>query len=102
VTAFAVGFVLGALFFALLIHLDPGPGPRRLASEEEWRLHERRVARFRGWPLTVVLMAAGALTFIISAVGGWFEKAALGAILGMACIFAVEAVRRLTAVRRAR
>jgi hypothetical protein len=55
------------------------------------------MARLRGWPLTVVLMAAIGFAFVIEAVGGWFEKAALGAIVGMACVFAVVAVRRLTA-----
>ena len=100
--AFAIGFVLGALFFALLVHLDPGPGPRRLASKEEWRLHERRVSRLRGWPMTAALVAAVGFTFVIQAVGGRFEQAAIGVIVGMVCAFALVAVRRLTLSRSAR
>jgi hypothetical protein len=50
-------------------------------------------ARLRGWPLTALLTSAIAFTFVIQAVGGAFEKAALGGIVGVLSVGMVVALR---------
>jgi hypothetical protein len=64
-----VGLVIGGLTGVVLIRLDPGPGPKKLASPEAWSAHEERVRKLRR-PVSLGIAGAVALTSLLALLGG--------------------------------
>jgi hypothetical protein len=93
---FWIGAAGGVALFAVLLWLDPGPGPRRLAIREAWARHEARVERSKaGWPWTLMVVLAGGLPPVIGAVGGEFAQSVLGTAAGFAAGLVLTVCGRL-------
>jgi hypothetical protein len=91
----AVAALAGAAICVLLVRLDPGPGPKRLASPDAWARHESRVRKMRG-PFAVISSIAIGLVTLLT---GPAVDRALAAGVGFIAALVVMALLRVMRTR---
>jgi len=80
-----VGLVIGGLTGVVLIRLDPGSGPKKLASPEAWSAHEERVRKLRR-RLSPGIAGAVVLTSLFALLGGGVSRLLAGMAAGFLAV----------------